>query len=150
MRVQKFLGVAVSSVVLGLASGGVALTMAPGDAAAEVRGELREADIMLVKMHADWCGNCKALNPHWDSAQNDRLGKQNVLFVKFDITNQQTRAHSEMLANELGLGDVWEARSGSTGQMFIVDRSTKKVIADFNSRSSAKSIAKAIDDALKS
>lgn len=148
MRLTNLMGVVAGGLVLAGVGAGVAMTAAPGSASAE-RAELRRADVMLVKVHADWCGHCARLTPHWEQAMESRLGDQNVLFVKLDITNPQTKGHSEMLANELGLAKIWEERSSRTGQMFIVDRESKKILADFNSSTSGDEIASALDKALK-
>lgn len=119
-----------------------------GDRAGDRADELRRADVMLVKIHADWCPKCAAQAKNWTAVEPEFLGQQDVLFVKLDITDKQRRAHSELLANELGLGDIWEARSKRTGQMFLVDRETKQIVADFAYTAPSSDVSEAIAAAL--
>ncbi|MEO0512426.1 MAG: thioredoxin family protein [Planctomycetota bacterium] len=119
-----------------------------GDQSPDRASDLRRADVMLVKIHADWCPKCAAQAKNWAAVEPEFLGQQDVLFVKLDITDKQRRAHSELLANELGLGDIWEARSKRTGQMFLVDRETKQIVADFAYTAPSSDVSEAIAAAL--
>lgn len=133
---------AMGAVVSGV---GIAAYSAASPAPVEAeRADLRQADYLLVKIHADWCPKCQAQNKHYEHAMGQFLGDKDLLFVKLDITDPKARAHSEMLANELGLGDIWEKHSKRTGQMFLVERNSKRIVENFGFGDSSESISATI------
>jgi len=76
--------------------------------------------------HADWCGSCKAMEPEIVKAMGE-LKDQPVLFVTFDLTNDQTTRQAEMLASALGVDEIFAEKGGKTGFMLVYDVNGEKV-----------------------
>lgn len=96
------------------------------------------ARIALI-FHADWCGNCKVLEPTIAAAR-EKLEADDVLFVTLDFTDDQTRAQAELLAKALGLGEILAEQGGRPGMLLVVDGKEKKVLDTFTRQHDAEAI----------
>lgn len=85
--------------------------------------------IVAITMHADWCGTCKELNPKVENVQSD-FEDEGVLFTKFDFTDDFTIKQSRLMANWIGIGDIFRESQerGATGYMILVDGETYEMI----------------------
>jgi len=85
--------------------------------------------IVAITMHADWCGTCQALNPKLEKVKGD-LKDQGVLFTRFDFTDESTIKQSELMANWIGISDLFEERKndGKTGFVILIDAETFEVL----------------------
>ncbi len=99
------------------------------------------AKIAAVKFHADYCGACKKLEPKITELK----GKfhDEVVFVKFDFTNDDSKAKTETLAKDQGLNDVLASNKG-TGYIVLYDLKHKKVVGKLNSSQSVAEMEKEI------
>lgn len=99
------------------------------------------AKIAAVKFHADYCGACKKLEPKITELK----GKFNdeVVFVKFDFTSDDSKAKTKEMADEEGLSSVLAAHTG-TGFIVLYDLKNKKEIATINSSESVDEMEKEI------
>ncbi|MGF1645275.1 MAG: thioredoxin domain-containing protein [Thiotrichales bacterium] len=84
-------------------------------------------DKIAILMYADWCGSCKILDPKLKAVQPEFEGK-NILFVRFDLTNDATKHQSGLLAQALGVSELYEKNAGKTGYLTIVDRASGQSI----------------------
>ncbi len=89
--------------------------------------EIETPQLMLVKFHADWCRICRAMGPVFEDLQNKMDGK-NILFIKLDFTNNQTKHQAHMLGAALGITPVLKRNYRRTGFILIIDPKTKKVL----------------------
>ncbi len=80
--------------------------------------------LYAVMFHADYCGACKAITPKIMDLKS-QVDAEEVQFVKFDFTSDETREASYKKAEELGLADVYKANRG-TGFVVLVNASDKK------------------------
>jgi len=83
--------------------------------------------LILVKFHADWCKICRAMGSVFEDLQNKMDGK-NILFVKLDFTNNQTKHQANMLGASLGIAAVLKKNYRRTGFILIIDPKTKQVL----------------------
>lgn len=99
------------------------------------------AKIAAVKFHADYCGACKKLEPKITELK----GKFNdeVVFVKFDFSNDESKAKTKDLAADQGLKDVLAANEG-TGYIVLYDLKNKKVVGKLKSSHSVAQMEKEI------
>jgi len=89
--------------------------------------EIEAPKLIVVKFHADWCRICHAMGPVFEDLQNKMDGK-NILFIKLDFTNNQTKHQANMLGATLGISSVLKANYRRTGFILIIDPKTKKVL----------------------
>ena len=68
-----------------------------------------------------------------------------VKFIKFDLTDEATKAESQKLANKHGLGAIYEQNSKKTGYALVVDNSTKKVTGKITKQLNAEQAQKLLD-----
>lgn len=86
-----------------------------------------EISIIGVKMDADWCGKCKVLNPKLNNVMPEFKG-EDILFLKFNMTDEFTIQQTEKLAQRLNLSELFEEHKGSTGYMVLLDATTGEVL----------------------
>ena len=89
-------------------------------------------DYLVVKFHADWCGNCKAMGSSFEDLQ-EKFKNENVEFVKFDLTNKETTALAESKANQIGISEILD-NNRKTGFILIIDNTTKEVLYKLNKK----------------
>ena len=103
-----------------------------------------------VLMYADWCGSCKALDPKIAQARKEaNLDQQDILFVRWDLTDETSQHQAEMMASALGLGDAYEANAGKTGFMLLFDARSGEKLATITTKYDAQEIASIIQDKIK-
>jgi len=83
--------------------------------------------LLAVKFHADWCKICRTMGSVFKDLQN-KMDGSDVLFVKLDFTNNQTKHQANLLGDELGLVDILKQNYRRTGFILVIDAKTKKVL----------------------
>jgi thiol-disulfide isomerase/thioredoxin len=139
-KTRWFTQAAVAAVVLGA----MALASAPGVLAME---ESAKPAVIAAAFHADWCGACKKMGPEFMKTKKELLD-EDILFVKFDLTNDETTHQSAMLAQALGLGEVWDAQAGKTGAVKVVDTGSGEVVTTLTPEHDAAAMKDALEGAL--
>ena len=91
------------------------------------KNNIKPPKLMAVKFHADWCKVCRAMGPVFEDLQN-KMDGSDVLFIKLDFTNNQTKHQANLLGAELGLADVLKQNYRRTGFVLVIDAKTKKVL----------------------
>jgi thiol-disulfide isomerase/thioredoxin len=94
---------------------------------AEDAAELSEAKPFVVKIHADWCGTCRMLEPTWLKIQSE-LGDRAHL-VKFDVSDRAAAEQSQAEAERLGLSEFYRKYRASTGTIGVLDGRTFEPVA---------------------
>jgi thiol-disulfide isomerase/thioredoxin len=74
----------------------------------------------IVVFHADWCGSCKILGPKMMEAMEQLESKEALHIVKFDLTDDTTKAKSADMAGENGLTDLYQKLTPKTGFAVLV------------------------------
>jgi thiol-disulfide isomerase/thioredoxin len=72
----------------------------------------------VVKVHADWCGTCTALNPTWDELQSHVGGGARLVIL--DVTDRDAFTKSQAEAERLGLGDFFAEYKARTGTIAVL------------------------------
>ena len=110
----------------------------------------REASVAAVRIHADWCPSCKALDPKLAEAI---AGTSNlpIKHVRFDYTDRNAdRLWDEL--REAGYNDaIGQALDGKikTGRLVLIDASTGALIDQVASTASVQDIEAALKDAVQ-
>ena len=79
--------------------------------------------LYAVLFSADYCSACKAIAPKVMALQ-DKLDAEDVKFVKFDFSNNESKDKNKEIAKKLGLNDVLASNNG-TGYVVLVDAKSK-------------------------
>ena len=103
---------------------------------------------VVVAFFADWCGSCKLLEPKLEKAKRTDAAKS-LEFIKFDMTNDQTRRQTEVMAKEKGLVKLLETYGFGTGFVVIFDPNTQSVMETIISSHSPEQIASMFEKAAK-
>jgi thiol:disulfide interchange protein len=96
--------------------------------------------VIGVLFYADWCGSCKVLDPKLEAVEG-QLGQKPIVFQRFDMTDEATTYRSKLLANLLGLAEVFERNAGKTGFMLLIDPQTKQVVGRLTKDQSKEELA---------
>ena len=99
---------------------------------------------VVVKMHADWCPSCKALEPTLAELKTE-LEDEPVLFLNFDITNPVNTEQSRLLAETLGIENLFK-KNNKTGLVLVYDPKTMETKHVFTRSDSMEAMKKGIMD----
>ncbi len=106
--------------------------------------------VYAVMMHADWCGTCKALAPKISQAREKaKLDEKDVLFVKLDLTNDNTKHQAAMMATALGITGVYEENAGKTGFMLLINAESGEIMARITNKHDVEKIAAKITEKIQ-
>lgn len=101
----------------------------PDRPAGEASRPVVSSQVAAVRVHADWCPNCRALDPKIEAvaASDDWDG---VTFVRIDYTKRDTQALFDE-ADRLGVGQAVRTHFENgikTGLLLIVDTQSQAVV----------------------
>lgn len=129
MRIVSSMVLAMSLVVLSL---GAALSHGVSEGARDAR----DAKLIAVKFHADWCGKCKSLEK--PLAELRTLAAEDaVLFLTVDLTDPKNTRQAEYLLSAIGAAGLWEEYGRKTGFVLVLDAGNKKVVGTIQAGGSA-------------
>ena len=99
---------------------------------------------VVVKLHADWCPSCKALEPTLAELKSE-LKDEPVLFLTLDITNPVNTEQSRLLAESLGIENLVK-KNNKTGLVLVYDPKTMKTKHVFTKSDGMEDMKKGIMD----
>lgn len=105
-----------------------------------------ETKIQIVAFHSDNCGSCKILAPKMKQAMS-AVNKSRIEKVKFDLTNEETKAESLARAKAKGLEDIYNSYAPKTGMVLILDKDGKEAVK-ITKEDSAEDIAHKLASAI--
>lgn len=103
--------------------------------------------VVGVLFYADWCASCKVLDPKLDEVKKQFMD-QPIYFTRVDLTDDCTKKQSGMLAEWVGLGEIYREHASKTGYMLLIDPQTKKVLSKLTKAQSEAELKAAMEDAL--
>lgn len=118
--------------------------IAPAHAQAPQNNEPR---LVAALFRSNWCGPCKILEPRYERVITDYADAP-LERVRFDSSFRRRDALRER-ASEEGIRDAYEAASGATGFVLLIDRDTQDVLARITVDYSEADIRGALDYALE-
>lgn len=107
-----------------------------------------EPKLIVAKIHADWCGTCRALAPEYETAR-EALKSEPVLFVTLDYTDEATSAQANFLAYYIDITELVKDNNG-TGRILLIDPESGELKQQLNGKKSSEKIVAAIREALAS
>ncbi len=96
----------------------------------------------VVKIHADWCGSCKALESVWKRIETD-LGDRSTA-VTLDVSDRVAYAESQVAAARLGISEFFEEYRSRTGTIAVLDCNTREPVAILDGERDLEKYRKAI------
>jgi len=81
----------------------------------------------VVKIHADWCGSCKALESVWKRIETD-LGDR-AIAVTLDVSDRVAYTESLAVAERLGISDFFQEYRSRTGTIAVLACHTREPVA---------------------
>lgn len=100
----------------------------------QVDGEGSPA-LYVVKVHADWCGSCKALAPVLEEVR-ESLADEPVLFLELDVTDEARTAQARLLTAALGIEDHLKANN-KTGLVLLINPGDNALLETLTRKNSA-------------
>lgn len=100
----------------------------------QVDGEGSPA-LYVVKVHADWCGSCKALAPVLEEVR-ESLADDPVLFLELDVTDEARTAQARLLTAALGIEDHLKANN-KTGLVLLINPGDNALLETLTRKNSA-------------
>lgn len=116
----------------------------PGVVLAE---EAEPAQVVAVKFWHRTCPACREIDPRYAEVRDD-FEEKPVLFVTFDMSTDETRAQSQMLAESLGIGDLYRDNYGVTGFVVLVDAESRAEVGRLTTQHDQGAMKEIIDAAL--
>lgn len=98
--------------------------------AGKVSVEEAQSELLLVKVHADWCGSCKALESRLITI-TETLKEQPVLFGTLDYTDKKTSFQATLHASILGISGAIASNKG-TGTVLLINAKNQKMLEKFS------------------
>ena len=83
--------------------------------------------VIGMYFYANWCANCKELEPKLETAANS-LKKDPFLLVRLDVSNKATQYKAGLTASAMGLGSRFDANAPKTGFVLLVDPKSGEVV----------------------
>jgi hypothetical protein len=108
---------------------------------------LTSPKVLGVYFHADWDSKSEQIRENLFGLK-DKYDGEPLLGIMVDLTNMSTRHREEMMVSVLGLESLWNENGGKTGVLYLVDPSTKQVLATMDSSTTFDDACAAIDAAL--
>lgn len=101
----------------------------PDRPAGEASRPVASSDIAAVRVYADWCPNCRALDPKLDAVAASGAW-DGVSFVRIDYTKRDKKAVFAE-ADRLGVGEAVRSHFAGgikTGQLLLVDVDSQTIL----------------------
>lgn len=83
--------------------------------------------LIAIKVHADWCGTCRAMAPSLAEAR-ELLKEESILFYTADRTDSENK-QAELFFGAFDLDEMWFKVGKRTGAVHLVDPSSKEIVA---------------------
>ena len=93
------------------------------------------ADIAAVRIHADWCPNCRALDPKLEAAKAELGDDLTIRYIRLDYT-KRNKAKLWEAADEAGIREPLQSYLGDkvkTGLLILINEETGEVVGKASS-----------------
>jgi thiol-disulfide isomerase/thioredoxin len=106
-----------------------------------------EDEPYVVKIHADWCGSCRAIQPAWEDLESS-VGEKATL-ITLDVTDRKAADRSRSVADALGLTEFFLDYGRQTGTVGVIRCDTLEPVAILRAESDLARYREAIDQAAR-
>jgi thiol-disulfide isomerase/thioredoxin len=81
----------------------------------------------VVKIHADWCGSCRAIESVWERIKSDL--RDQATAVTLDVSDRVAYTESQAVAERLGISEFFQEYRSRTGTIAVLDCRSRKPVA---------------------
>ena len=81
----------------------------------------------VVKIHADWCRSCRALEALWARIESDL--REQATPVTLDVSDRVAYSESQAAADSLGIGEFFQEYRSRTGTIAVLDCQSRQPVA---------------------
>ena len=122
-------------------------TIVAGTGAAGATSEsfVCETKPIVVKIHADWCGSCRATQPTWERVVAELSNRATM--VRFDVTDRASYESAVAEAARLEIGDFLRAYRRRTGTIAVLDCETRQPLVVLSGERDFSKYREAIEEA---
>ena len=138
---------AAAAAVLLVVLGAIVWTRADEPPAPTAVASTETPRLIAVKFWHATCPACAEIAPRYAGVQ-DVFVDEPVLFVTFDMSTEASRAQSRLLADALGLGELYDDEFGATGFVVLVDAATRREIGRLTHKQRASEMERELASAL--
>jgi thiol-disulfide isomerase/thioredoxin len=104
--------------------------------------EVCSAKPYVVKIHADWCGSCRALESVWQRIETDLADQATA--VTLDVSDRVAYTQSQAEAERLGISEFFQEYRSRTGTIAVLDCNTREPVAIMNAERDLEKYRQAI------
>jgi len=104
-----------------------------------------ETKPLVVKIHADWCGSCRATQPTWERVVAELSNRATM--VRFDVTDRASYESAVAEAASLGIGDFLQEYRRRTGTIAVLDCETREPLVVLSGERDFNRYREAIEEA---
>jgi len=100
------------------------------------------AKVVVVKIHADWCRTCKALDSVW--TQLGETAGDDVTIVELDVSDRVAFNESKVAAEKLGISKFFNEYRSKTGTVAVLQCNSDEPVAVLNGERDLRKYREAI------
>jgi thiol-disulfide isomerase/thioredoxin len=105
----------------------------------------QQPQLVVARIHADWCSKCRALAPVMTSLQQRY---QNIQFVTFDVTNRSTLQAAQARARELKLTSFLDANKSRPSTVALINSVNGQTVKQFFNNNNQQEYVNSINGAI--
>lgn len=94
----------------------------------KITEQVEKSKLVVLDVYHDRCETCKIIEPVIKQLESDYEGNNNVVFLKYDLSNPITIFNSRKIAKAIELEDIYKSQRFS-GVVLVID-SQKKTVLD--------------------
>ena len=103
--------------------------------------------VFAIAMHKDNCPACLQMGPIWESVMGDL--PDGVKPVKFDLTDDETRATTQSLAEEHNVMSVFDEHKNASGYILLIHASDNSEVGRLTHEMDAEAMKQSVNEALE-
>jgi thiol-disulfide isomerase/thioredoxin len=110
----------------------------------------RVPEVVVLKLHADWCAECKAMGTLMDDLAS-KFDQEPVLFITLDLTDSSTRSRAELMVGALGYRGLWDELGAGkkTGEIAVIHHEKRTLAEMANAKPGPWMVENAVKRALE-
>lgn len=110
----------------------------------QIKQKVEASKLIVLDVYHNHCESCKYIEPQLEKLKVIYSRTNDVVFLKYDLSNPFSVANSRAIAKELGLENIYKAQRFS-GVVIFIDSKTKEILDTLVAEYDASKYVAAID-----